>query len=136
MAKMKFSYPKAEKLCSKNIIDKLFTDRRPIYEFPLKIFWIVEQLPENVPVQSTVTVSKRRFKPAYKRNLLKRRMREAFRLNKETLYAKVESNNFQLAIMIIYNHAEILPYREIEPAMIIALAKIVSKLDNKTANQG
>ena len=129
---MNNSYPKAEKLCSRNIIDKLFTNRRAIYEFPLKVVWLLEQLPENVPVQSAVTVSKRRFKRAYKRNLLKRRMREAFRLNKEALYAKVKSQNKQLALMIIYNHAEILPYNQIEPAMIAALEKIISKLDKNT----
>ena len=130
---MSNSYPKAEKLCSRNIIDKLFADRHSVYEFPLKIMWTIEKLPENVPVQSSVTVSKHRFKRAYKRNLLKRRMREAFRLNKQTLYKKVENESKQLALMIIYNHAEILPYNQIETAMSAALGKIITKLEKEGA---
>ena len=123
------SYPKKEKLCSKNIIDKLFIDANVVYEFPLKIFWIVDTLPVNVPVQSTVSVPKRKFKQAVKRNLLKRKMREAFRINKHFLYYKAGTLKLQIALMIVYNHGEIVPYRKIEPAMIAALDKIVKKLD-------
>jgi ribonuclease P protein component len=129
ISKMNNSYPKKEKLCSKIIIDRLFSDAKSVYSFPLKVFWIIETLPEEVPVQSTVTVSKRKFKHAVKRNLLKRRMREAFRLNKHDLYDKVNSLNLQLALMIIYNHGEIFPYKTIEDALIKALNKITVKLD-------
>jgi len=130
---MDFSYPKKEKLCSKIIIEKLFDAQKPVYEFPLKIFWIIEKLPDNVPVQSVVTVSKRRFKRAYKRNLLKRRMREAFRLNKNPLYDKANELNLQIALMVVYNHAEILSFQKIEAAMIKALDKIIRKLDERVA---
>ena len=130
------SYPKKEKLCSKIIIDRLFSESKSVYSFPLKVFWIIETLPEEVSVQSTVTVSKRKFKHAVKRNLLKRRMREAFRLNKHDLYNKVNSLNLQLALMIIYNHGEILPFKSIEEAMIKALGKITVKLDEKYSGSG
>ncbi len=126
------SYPKKEKLCSKNLIDRLFSDAKSVYSFPLKIFWIIEKLPEEVPVQSTVTASKRKFKRAVKRNLLKRRMREAFRLNKHNLYATLNSNNQQIAMMVIYNHSEILPFSEIDRAMKNGLDKIVNLLINNS----
>ena len=125
---MNFTYPKKEKLCSHVIIDKLFVDSKPVYEFPLKFVFLLHPLPENVPVQSVMNVSKRRFKRAYKRNLLKRRMREAFRLNKNDLYQKVEQINQQLALMILYNHSEILPYIEIEKGMKKGFEKIISRL--------
>lgn len=122
-------YPKREKLCSKIIIDKLFAEANMFYDFPLKILWNIEPLPEKVPVQSAVTVSKRRFKQAVKRNLLKRRMREAFRVHKHSLYEKVNTLNLQVAVMIIYNHGKIVHYKKIEAAMIYLLKKAVDALD-------
>jgi ribonuclease P protein component len=126
---MNNSYPKIEKLCSKYLIDKMFNEGKSVYEFPVKIFWILEKLPADVPVQSTVTVSKRKFKRAVKRNLLKRRMREAFRNNKHDLYQKASSLNIQIALMIIYNHGKIVPYKVIEPAIINALNKLINQLN-------
>lgn len=129
---MNYRYPKAEKLCSKVIIDKIFEEQKPIYEYPLKVLWIIEPLPQDVFVQSAVTVSKRRFKLAVHRNLIKRRLREAFRLNKHDLYITAESKKLQLAVIFIYNHSKILPFSSIEPAMIKALDKIVQKVSTSS----
>lgn len=126
---MDLTYPKSEKLCSKTVIDKLFGQNKPIYEYPLKAFWIIHPLPEQVAVQSLVTVSKRRFKRANKRNLIKRRMREAFRLNKTVLYETATKKNAQIAIMFIYNTNEILPFDIIQSGMIKLLDKICQKID-------
>jgi ribonuclease P protein component len=125
---MDFKYPKKEKLCSKLAIDQIFAEGKAIYEAPLKIIWAVVELPEDVPVQSLTTVSKRRFKRAVKRNLLKRRMREAFRLNKNSLYQIVAVKNIKLGLIIIYNSSVTLPYAQIEQAMKKCLERIAKQV--------
>jgi len=128
---MNFSYPKKEKLCSKILIEKLFNEGKVLYEFPFKLIWIESELNEKVPVQSVVSVSKRRFKRANKRNILKRRMREAFRFNKHELYQILASNNLQLAIMLIYNNNSLLEFADIESGMKSILKKLCCKITLK-----
>ena len=125
---MHFTYPKKEKLCSKILIDKLFHKNRRLKEFPLHLIWVETELFVDVPVQSMVSVSKRRFKKAVSRNLLKRRMREAFRLHKNELYQSLQSENKQLAIAFIYQSNEILPYGDIEKSLIALLSRLQEKL--------
>ena len=125
---MHFTYPKKEKLCSKIIIDKLFEKPKRIRKYPLTLLWIDTELPTSLPVQSAVSVSKRRFKKAVTRILLKRRIREAFRLDKNSLYQQLISDNKQIAIMIVYQSNDILPYSDIEKSMKILLADLAKNL--------
>ena len=81
------------------------------------------ELPVQYPVQVAVSVSKKNFKRAVMRNLLKRRMREAYRLNKEILY-NVFGKDEQLAVMFIYAGREEKEYELIEKSMKQALLKL------------
>jgi ribonuclease P protein component len=74
------------------------------------------------------TVSKRNFKRAVKRNLLKRRMREAYRLNKPAFYAEIAAKNASIALMFVFVGKDIIEYATIEKAMISALKKVVAKI--------
>ncbi|RLD68636.1 MAG: ribonuclease P protein component [Bacteroidetes bacterium] len=131
---MPFSYPKIEKLCSKILISKLFEKNQRITKYPLRLIWLEAALPAKVPVQSVVSVSKRRFKKAVTRNLLKRRMREAFRLNKNELYSSVITENKQLALMFIYQSNDILPFSTIEKVMVFLLNELRAKVSPTKAS--
>lgn len=126
---MHFNYPKIEKLCSKILINKLFEKNQRIAKYPLKLIWIETALPAKVPVQSVVSVSKNRFKKAVKRNLLKRHMRESFRLNKNDLYQLLETENKQLALMFIYQSNDILSYSVIEKAVKFLLNELINEVN-------
>lgn len=70
---------KTERLDKKKVIDKMFSGgARSFSVFPLRVVYLsVEEL--EAPVSILVSVSKRRFKRAVKRNRVKRQIREAYR---------------------------------------------------------
>lgn len=82
---------KEERICSKLLIDKLFGGgSHSMSAFPLRMVYRYEESEDDEPaVRILVSVPKRCFKRAVKRNRVKRQIREAYRLNKHSLSAKV-----------------------------------------------
>ncbi len=121
-----FSFHKNERLCSKKVIDKLFIDGKSVFVYPVKIVYLETLLPEKNKVQAAFTVGKRIFKRAVKRNLIKRRMREAYRLNKQKFYDELGEK--QLAVFFIYTAKTISDYKQIETAIIKWLKKLSTEV--------
>ena len=124
--KQSFSLKKAERLNRKKLIEKLFSEGDAVLQYPLKLVFLKTELPVKYPAQSAFTVSKKLFKRAVHRNRIKRLLREAYRLNKNTLYDELKTE--QLAIFIIYIGKELPEYRSIDVAMNKGLKKILQKL--------
>ena len=124
----KFTFHKEERLCSQKIIEELFSSGESFLSYPLKVVFLKTELPESTPVQAAFAVSKRNFKHAVNRNLLKRRMREAYRLNKPNFYPEIVSKGIQLAIMFVYIAKEIAEFPVIEKSIIAAFNKLPAKV--------
>jgi ribonuclease P protein component len=120
-----FSFHKTERLCSKKIIEKLFAEGKSVFVYPVKIVYLETPLPAKINVQAAFTVGKRNFKRAVKRNLLKRRMREAYRLNKQQLYDAVGEK--QVAVFFIFTGKEISEYKQIEAAVKKGMKKLIAE---------
>ena len=120
---------KAERLNRKKVIEKMFAGgSRSFSLFPLRVVWLpVEEL--DAPVSILVSVSKRRFKRAVKRNLVKRRVREAYRLHKRPLLEVVEKAGCRVAIAFIYLSDRVADYEVIAGRMRTALQRIAEHLE-------
>ena len=111
--------PKQERICGKVTIWKLLAEGRYGYAGALKYCWLAPN-GENVS-RVMVSVSKRFFKRAVKRNLLKRRLREAYRTRKGLLPAGVD-------VMLVYNTREVLSSAEIAALVESALLDIAGRI--------
>jgi ribonuclease P protein component len=88
----------------------------------------IEPKKEAVTASIMVSVPKKRFKRAVKRNLLKRRIREAYRLNKMALTEVLNSKELQMHIAFNYVSDEVMDYEQIEKKMKVALQRLIEKL--------
>lgn len=107
---------KEERLCGKINISALISDGKWGGTAHLRYCWRVRE--DEGANRIMVTVSKKYFKRAVKRNLLKRRMREAYRLQKQLLNCKAAD------FMISYSTKEVLDYQTICKEVAAILNKI------------
>ncbi len=118
--------PKTERLCGRSAINALITKGRRA-EIPGILRLRCLPGATDGPNRIMVTVPKRNFKRAVRRNLLKRRMRESYRLGKHLLTSSGTD------ILLVYTASEILPYRDISEAVAKAIAKINAFTDRASA---
>ncbi len=119
------TFKKAEHLTNKKIISNLFEKGRSFNCQPFKLIWLLST--EKNTVKLGISVPKRSFAKAVDRNLLKRRIREAYRKNKHGLYEILEKKNLSIDVMLIYLSKEILLYKEIEVKMLVSLQKLAEQ---------
>lgn len=125
----KHTFPKEERLCSKRLIDDLFQRGSSFFVYPYRVVFIRIERAEP-SVQVLLSVSKRRFPLAVHRNLLKRRMREAYRLQKgELLYPALYEQDYGLAVAIQYVSKEPLDF----PVLYSKMATVLEKLRDEVS---
>ncbi len=86
---MRFTFGKREKLKSRKLIGKLFTEGKSVKKFPVRLVYLQTTHTSNFPIQASFSVPKRNFKRAVDRNRIKRLLREAYRHEKNSLYEEL-----------------------------------------------
>ncbi|MEI7501664.1 MAG: ribonuclease P protein component [Paludibacter sp.] len=122
------SFPKSEHLCGEIRINELFTKGEAFMAYPLRVVYIVQPKTDDEPVSIMVSVPKKRFKRAVKRNRIKRLMREAYRLNKHILTDSILEKEKQIHIAFNYVSNDELDFVTIEKKIKQALQKLVERV--------
>lgn len=127
---MEFNYrfSKAESLRHKKLFDLLFSEGERSLKHPLLAIWKEVQLTEHVPLQVGFSVPKKHFKKAVTRNLIKRRLREAYRLQKHELTTHLQAEGKQMVILFIVLRTDNISYEHLRLKILLLLQEIAQKL--------
>ena len=108
--------PKEQRLYKKKAIQLLFEKGKGFNFYPFRVVVHTHTSEEDEPSipRFLVSVSKKRFHHAVKRNKVKRLVREAWRRNKSELIVKCEEHKITFDVALVYTATTILPYEEIE----------------------
>lgn len=145
MIERKLNMGKPEKLRHKALIDAAFTMGKTIYDYPLRATYRILSPQEmsdsfrlDVPkgigaVQMLITVPKKKLRHAVDRVTMRRRIREAYRLNRLPLRDAIEQNPEarSISIAFIYLHNDLTSYANIERKMRNILSKIAAKVERQ-----
>lgn len=129
-----FSLSKSERVSSQKQIDKLFRggNSKSMSAFPLRMVYMAEERETEwrCPVaQMMVSVPKRYFKRAVKRNHIKRQVREAYRLNKHVLTDTLgEDSHKRMALCFIWTDSQLRSSQEVHEKVKSLLARLSERI--------
>ena len=116
--KGQFSFSKSERISEKKIIDNLFSSGKKFSVYPFDVRFLNQDENSDSINKVLISVSSSKIKSAVKRNLLKRRIKESYRINKNIISNKL------LMIAFVYVSEEIFTFSVIDKA----IKKILKKL--------
>lgn len=108
--------PKEQRLFKKKDIEQLFGKGKGFNLYPFRVVVYAHPSENDEPSipRFLVSVSKKRFHHAVKRNRIKRIVREAWRKNKSQIIVKCEEHKITFDFALVYTATVILSYEEIE----------------------
>jgi len=118
-------------LKSEKAINQLFETGSSLSVNPIRLIYQLTSAAELQPVKVGFVVPKKKFKRAVDRNLLKRRMREAYRLNKRELTGDTSENIPGVNIMFVYQGQQIEEYIKISDCVRDLLRRLSKKIYKK-----
>ncbi|MFO7257714.1 MAG: ribonuclease P protein component [Bacteroidota bacterium] len=124
-----FSFRKSERLYKRKEIQELFEKGSSFHLYPFRVV-VLRQEPPGRNHKVLISVPNRVFRKAVDRNLLKRRIREAYRLQKHKL------PEGPLLLGFVYTGSKLLSFAEISQKMALAFGRIDKVLKAKRTADG
>ena len=123
---------KFERLCSRTAVDRLFAEGHSIIAYPLRAVWLGRKAGDQ-PVRMLVNVPKKKHRHAVDRVLLRRRIREAYRLHRHTILTPaLEAASTAIDVAFLFLSNERTPYSTIEARMCELLSRIAQQVVTPT----
>lgn len=131
-----YKFPKSARLCGKQAVEALHTDGQGFFVHPYKVKYQLVPAPSTgIKNQVLVVVGKRSYKRAVDRATMKRRIREAWRLNRPHLLAAAGENScIRLAIMLVGN--ELYSAEYLQKRLILVVKKLNELLASPPVHVG
>lgn len=126
-----FSFSKNERIKSKKEISRIFKDGIFFYSENINVKIIKSKDNKQILHKIGISVPKRLFKLAVDRNKLKRRIREAYRLNKQILYTSIDNECKKYNLFFIYRSNKISSFKDIAYDIIKLLTEVDEYLKSK-----
>jgi len=123
-----FEFPKKQKLCSETVIKEMFSNGKSFTTSAFRLVWKEDNNEGKVIVKSIIVVPKKKVRLAVKRNIIRRRMKEAYRLHKIELENMLKGKKLQLSIAIIYQKDKILSYKTVEEEIKFILERLSKEI--------
>ena len=121
---MDYKLHKDEKLCSRTAVELLFGEGKSLMAFPVRAAYRLRPRGEN-PVQFLISIPKKRIRKAVQRVTLRRRVREAYRLNRrELLFPALKQEGWGVDIAFVYLDSSVAPYDVIQEKVTALLTRI------------
>jgi ribonuclease P protein component len=125
------TFGKNERLCRTKLFDEIFENGNVFHTSLFKVAWITSSVSLPSPAQVAIAVPKKSFKLAVTRNLIKRRIKEAYRKKKHILYRLLESENIQVTFIIIYRYSTVADNEVVEKSVGEVIEKLCDKVMKK-----
>jgi len=125
----RLTFKKEERISIQREIECLFKQGDTFISYPLRVTCVKQKPLSGSTVAILVSVPKKKFKRAVKRNRMKRLIREAYRLNKNALIRHCQEKESGLLIAFLFIGNEMCQWKEMEAAMQKSLDTLKEKIE-------
>lgn len=130
---MAYTFSGNERIKSDKLSQSLFIGgkSRSMAAYPVRMVYMqIDRAGGDAPAKTLMSVSKRHFKRAVKRNRVKRQLREAYRLNKHILHEAIEASESgkAYALAFVWQSDELYATKDVEASMKRLLMRLADKI--------